>query len=250
MNKDLFSVQAANYERYRPSYPMALYDVIAHQAVGHDCVWDCATGNGQAALDLAKYFDHVVATDLSEKQIQHARPHPNVRYRAASCEASGLPDRSVDCVTVAQALHWFADDAFYDEVCRVLKPGGLLATWMYTLPRFESELLTQGVDHFYEDILGQYWDPLRHHIDEAYAHIYWPFKAREEKVFKQRFHWCFEDLMGYFSSWSATQTYIRQEGEDPVQRFARPWFEKHWSDQSADEPGYFNMHLFWVKIPA
>ena len=31
----------------------------------HERVWDCATGNGQAAIGLAEHFAHVVAPDAS-----------------------------------------------------------------------------------------------------------------------------------------------------------------------------------------
>ena len=40
-----------------------------------------------------------------------------------------MPDASVDLVLVAQAAHWFDLPAFYAEVARVLRPGGVLAVW-------------------------------------------------------------------------------------------------------------------------
>jgi hypothetical protein len=70
---------------------------------GRDLAWDCATGNGQAALALAAHFRHVHATDLSAEQLAQATPHARIDYRQAPAEASGLADRSCDLVTVAQA---------------------------------------------------------------------------------------------------------------------------------------------------
>ena len=58
---------------------------------------------------------------------------PNIEYQQAAAEHTGLPDSSVDLITVAQALHWFDLDAFYTEARRVLRPGGTLAAWTYTL---------------------------------------------------------------------------------------------------------------------
>jgi len=56
MSKDLFSNQASTYARYRPVYPKELYNYILKFVTEKNMAWDCATGNGQAALALAPYF--------------------------------------------------------------------------------------------------------------------------------------------------------------------------------------------------
>ena len=130
--KDHFSGHAADYSRYRPgAYPAAMFQALAALAPDRECVWDCATGNGQAALGLAALFERVEATDASAQQIAVAGPHPKVRYSVAPAEASGLPDASVALITVAQALHWFDLTKFYVEVRRVAKPQALLACSCY-----------------------------------------------------------------------------------------------------------------------
>ena len=65
--------------------------------------WDCATGNGQAAIQLATVFDRVIATDASESQIANAQPHQRIEYRVAPAEQSDLQSGSFDLVMVAQA---------------------------------------------------------------------------------------------------------------------------------------------------
>jgi ubiquinone/menaquinone biosynthesis C-methylase UbiE len=104
---DEFSDTAEQYASVRPTYPSALFSFLADRAPARHRAWDCGTGNGQAATGLAELFESVEATDASAEQIAHARRHPRVRYRVAPAEASGLPDRSVDLISVAQALHWF-----------------------------------------------------------------------------------------------------------------------------------------------
>ncbi|HEX2170692.1 MAG TPA: hypothetical protein VHF65_10385 [Nitrososphaera sp.] len=42
--------------------------------------WDCATGNGQAAVILSEYFDQLIASDASKEQIKNAQPRKNIRY--------------------------------------------------------------------------------------------------------------------------------------------------------------------------
>jgi ubiquinone/menaquinone biosynthesis C-methylase UbiE len=101
----LFSKQAAEYARFRPSYPDSLFDYLASVAVGKNIVWDCGTGNGQVALMLANHFDVVIATDVNPNQIQNAFLHPKISYKVARAEHSELEPRSIDLVTVGNALH-------------------------------------------------------------------------------------------------------------------------------------------------
>ena len=99
--KDHFSAQATDYARFRPDYPAGLFAWLAGIAPMRDTAWDCGTGSGQAAVGLAAHFRHVIATDPSRRQPDHAEPHPRVEYRQASAEVSLLDTASVDLVTVA-----------------------------------------------------------------------------------------------------------------------------------------------------
>ena len=82
-DKDHFSGHADCYEAFRPTYPAALFDSLASLCPRRELAWDCATGNGQAAVPLAAYFKRVVATDASEKQIEQASGPDNVQYSVA-----------------------------------------------------------------------------------------------------------------------------------------------------------------------
>ncbi|MFQ5609299.1 MAG: class I SAM-dependent methyltransferase [Woeseiaceae bacterium] len=131
--KDHFSERSGDYALYRPTYPAALFEFLTRTCSNRGLAWDCATGNGQAALSLAPFFREVVASDASERQIASAIPAANVVYRTAPAEMSGLGDRSVALITVAQALHWFDQARFFAEAKRVLADNGVLAVWGYAL---------------------------------------------------------------------------------------------------------------------
>src|SRR5437660_11374619 len=131
--KDHFSKQAADYAIFRPGYPQELFNYLGNIAASRQLAWDCATGNGQAAVGLAGVFYRVIATDASEKQISNAQPHERVEYRVAPAENSGIKSGTIDLVMIAQALHWFDLDRFYTEARRVLKPDGVLAASDYNL---------------------------------------------------------------------------------------------------------------------
>src|SRR5262252_3616974 len=128
---DHFSAFASRYADFRPRYPAAIFDYLTTIVPRKSLVWDCACGNGQATVDLAERFDRVIATDASKEQIASATPHPNIEYRVAPAECSGLAAGSIGLVTVAQAIHWFDFERFYAEVNRVLIDNGLIAVWAY-----------------------------------------------------------------------------------------------------------------------
>lgn len=217
---DHFSGHAPDYARFRPSYPGVLFDWLAAQTAGHDLAWDVGCGNGQASLPLAGHFRHVVATDLSTEQIAQAPAHPRITYRAAPSHQSGLADASCDLVTIAQALHWFDFDAFYAEVTRVLKPGGLIAAWTYQLLRSEPAI-DQVLDDFYRHDLGPYWPPERRWVDMAYQGMPFPFAGIATPPLEIRLQWTLADLVAYLGTWSATQRYRKALQLDPIPDLTR-----------------------------
>src|SRR5687767_15815181 len=108
--EDHFSGHSGQYAQSRPRYPDEIYAYLTSIAPARSLAWDCGTGNGQAAIGLAKHFDRVHATDASAEQISHAYPHENVSYHAELAEHVSLESSSVDLVTVAVAIHWFNFD--------------------------------------------------------------------------------------------------------------------------------------------
>ena len=177
--------------------------------------WDCATGSGQAAIGLADHFEQVEATDASAAQLAAALAHPRVRYRQAPADASGLPPRSVDLVTVAQALHWLDRPAFYAEAGRVLVPGGVVAAWCYGLVELGAGL-DQLIHAFYERTVGPYWPPERALVDSAYRTIDFPFAELALPAITMEAEVTLEELGGYLGTWSAVLGYRSARGNDPV----------------------------------
>lgn len=213
---DRFSTRADLYSRYRPHYPQPLFDWVASLVDRHRLAWDCGTGNGQAATTLAAYFDNVVATDASEEQIAEAAQHPGVEYRVATAYESGLADRSVDVVTVAQAIHWFGRDAFYEETKRVLHPGGAIAIWVYGDPVMESDDLEAIVHRYNRGTIEEFWRPERQIILDGLRTIEFPFREVEAPVMMLECHWTLAEFAGYLRTWSATTAYAAHLKEDPV----------------------------------
>ena len=215
--KDHFSTQAGGYARYRPSYPQQLFRYLASLVDAPTSCWDCATGNGQAAVALAEYFEHVFASDASDSQIAEAAAHPNVSYRVATAEQSGLEPDSIDLVTVGQAFHWFDQDAFVAEAQRVLRPTGVLALWCYEICEVTPSC-DAVIDKLYTDIVGEFWPPERVLIEQGYDGVELPGDAIAAPAFDMSLDWTAGDMLGYLRTWSATKRYEVAHGSDPVEQ--------------------------------
>lgn len=210
-----YSPYARQYAQSRPGYPEELFKYLASLVDSHSIAWDCATGSGQAALSLVKYFDKVIATDVSSEQIKNAAEHSRIEYRVCPSENSGIPDRSVNLITAASAVHWFNLPEFYREVTRVMAPEGVIAVWTYHVgyiePPFDELFL-----RFYQDILSPYFSEGARLVDNRYADIILPGNHLESKNFFVSVKWKIADMFNFIESWSGTQEYRKRKGENPV----------------------------------
>jgi SAM-dependent methyltransferase len=224
--KDHFSGHAEAYAAHRPLYPLALYEWLASRSPGLELAWDCATGNGQAARELAKHFQQVIASDASQEQIEQAVAAPGVRYCVEAAERSGRAQHSIDLITVAQAFHWFHVEAFFEEADRVLKPGGLLVVWTYFLAQV-SDAVDALVQNLYEGQLGDFWPPERGYIDRGYRDFELPWTEVAVPDFEMTAEWTLEALLGYLGTWSAVRRFMDETGRNPLddmrEDFAGAW---------------------------
>jgi SAM-dependent methyltransferase len=212
--KDHFSKQAAGYAKFRPRYPQELFDYLGSIAPSRRLAWDCATGNGQAAIGLASVFDRVIATDASGKQISNAQSYESVEYRVAPAENSVIESETIDLIMVAQALHWFDLDRFYPEALRVLKPDGVLAASAYNLLHIETAI-DEVVNRYYHEVVGPFWPPERRLV-EQFADLPFPFQEIDPPKFEMTASWDLDHLVGYLRTWSSTQRFIAAKASDPL----------------------------------
>lgn len=210
-----FSPLARSYAAARPGYPPELFAWLASVAPTRALAWDVATGNGQAALGLAAHFEHVVATDRSEEQLRHARPHERVEYRAGSAEDSGLPAGSVDLISAAAAIHWFDQGRFRAEAARVARSGGVLAAWTYHVahvePPFDAILWP-----FYRDVVGGQFATGARLVDERYATLALPGRELDAPRFVIAVRWKAGQILDFVRTWSGVRAFEEATGVNPV----------------------------------
>ncbi len=239
--EDHFSLQAGDYARFRPTYPPELFAYLASVAPGRRLAWDCGTGNGQAALELVRHFDHVVATDASVEQLARALPHERIEYRVERAEDIVLPPGSVDIVTVAIAVHWFDLDRFYPAVRRVLAPGGVLAVWTYHLPEIDPAV-DPIIARYYGEVLAGYWPEAIQYIEQRYRTLPFPFDEFEPPEMVMQADWPLDHMAGFLSSWSAAQRYQAEHGRHPL-KLLWPELEEAWGAPGQTRRVRWPLHL-------
>jgi SAM-dependent methyltransferase len=225
---DLFTTQSDEYRASRPGYDPLLFAKLASLAPGRELAWDAGCGSGQATIDLASHFDKVVATDVSQPQLDRAPITDNISYRCEPAHRSSLETASVDLTLVAQALHWFDIDGFYQEVRRVSKPGALLAVISYNLLEATPDVDVL-IHRLYNEVLNGYWAPERAHVESGYRTIPFPFERIEMPAAMLTARWDLRRFIGYLESWSAVATYKEKNGADPLAPF-RDEFARCWGD--------------------
>lgn len=235
----LFDKQAEIYQDARPTYPKEWYLMLADHTPLHSIAWDVGTGNGQAAVGVAEYYDQVIATDVSEAQLKHALQHPRVKYLQTPLSLSNDElltmlggEDSIDLVTVAQAVHWFDLPSFYSLVTRLLrKPGGVLAVWTYN-DIVVSSTFDPIMKRFHDTTLP-FWNPKIQYVFDGYKTLPFPFESiglgSEGKptpldIPKEL---SFDMFLGMLRSWSAVTT-AKEQGVDLLNEGMVKEFENAW----------------------
>lgn len=208
--KDLFSAHAADYAAFRPKYPLSLGKAIAQLQRYRGVAWDCATGNGQLAMQLADHFALVCASDASAAQIQQAPANNYIHYSVQPAEHTDYPDHYFDVVTVAQAIHWLDIEAFYQEARRVVKPEGHIVVIGYGLCSI-NEAVDKWLHTFYYDTIYAYWEPERKLLEDCLASLPFPFREVPFPALHMEVEWTATQFLQYLSTWSAVRNFIAEQ---------------------------------------
>lgn len=125
-----FDRKGNSYKKYRPTYPEEVFAVLTFNQIitSESIVADIGSGTGIFTMQLQPWVQSVYAIepneDMRTKAESNFRTRTTIHSICATAENTTLPDQSVDCVTVAQAFHWFDRDVFKKECQRILKPNG------------------------------------------------------------------------------------------------------------------------------
>jgi SAM-dependent methyltransferase len=150
-----FSDRAADYIRYRPTYPAEAVDAILDGLGPPErlVAADVGAGTGISARLLGERGVRVIAVEPGEGMRRAAAPHPNVAWVAGRADATGLRSQTADLVLCAQSFHWFHPADALPEFARILKARRRLAiVWNR---RSRSDPLTAGYRQAIIDVGGE-----------------------------------------------------------------------------------------------
>lgn len=123
--------------------PMGDKIIAAIRPAGKDKVLDIAAGTGEPGLTIAAMLDGgtVMITDLAEDMLAIARENAASRglnnIETKACDVCELPfaDNSFDAISCRMGFMFFPDmQLAANEMYRVLKPGGRIATSVWDGP--------------------------------------------------------------------------------------------------------------------
>ncbi len=236
--KDYFSNDSASYLKYRPNYPIELFNYLSSLTPNHDTAYDFGCGSGQATVTLTNFFKKVIGIDASSEQINNAIKLKNTEYKIAKAHESNLPNQSCDLITVVNALHWFDIEKFFHEAKRLLKPPGVIAIWCYNLFTVNESIDKVFAEYF--NLLESYWPPERELVKQKYQTIDFPFKEIQTPEFKICENWTLDHLFGYLRTWSAYNNYRKEHSQCPLS-LIKDRISETWVNESY--PVYFNINL-------
>lgn len=218
--KDNFSFRSDRYAKFRPSYPVEIFDYLDSILTQKETAWDCGTGNGQIAVELSERFESVFATDISHSQISEAGKAPNIDYSVQPAEQADFEENKFDLIIVGQAIHWFDFDRFYQEARRTSRQHALIAALGYGRVKINPQT-DELISDFYSNIIGEFWDPERRFVDESYLTLPFPFEEIDTPPFENRLYWSRDHFVGYLNTWSAVRHFTDKKGLNPVVQFEK-----------------------------
>lgn len=129
-NTTRFDGKGEIYAKARPRYAAELFDYIKNTLlISEGSVFaDIGAGTGIFSEHLLNNGYRVYAVepnaDMRKKAEEKLSEYKGFTSVDGADSNTTLPEQSVDCITTAQAFHWFDVDAFKNEAQRILKPNG------------------------------------------------------------------------------------------------------------------------------
>ena len=223
-----FSKVADAYQEYRPEYPQALYDLIVELCPPRpdSCLLDVGCGTGNVANALAQAYPKVYGLDPSPEMLHHASRHQPENHKPIAwlqglAEMLPFSPGAIDLIAAGQSFHWFEPEAFFTEVKRVLKPGGLIALFGEGCAKgepYRTHIWATADDYLGIERAGEFYQGESHDalVDELSQR---GFCEAQQSVFKYDLEWIVESFVGFMNSSSRMAKFNPKQREELSARF-------------------------------
>ena len=126
-----FGAMADAYERFRPGYPVELFDIVMTYA-GRPVLTalEIGAGTGKATRLFAQHGVTVTATEPDGAMLAELRKHVPADVKAVQAAFEDLqPGQGYALVYAAAALHWTKPEGRWSRMAALLEPSGVFASF-------------------------------------------------------------------------------------------------------------------------
>lgn len=126
-----FGARAEAYERFRPGYPVEVFDlVMTYAGRPVESALEIGAGTGKATRLFAQRGVTVTATEPDGAMLAQLREHVYADVRTLQAAFEDLhPGETYGLVYAAAALHWTDPRGRWPRVAALLEPGGVFASF-------------------------------------------------------------------------------------------------------------------------
>ncbi|WP_405061536.1 class I SAM-dependent methyltransferase [Kribbella sp. NBC_01505] len=217
---------AETYERFRPGYPVELFELVRGYAGGPiRSALEFGAGTGKATRLFARDGIAVTASEPDGQMLAELRKHLPASVTTVEATFEELPlDASYDVVYSAAALHWTKPEGRWERMAALLRPGGVFASFASPVQLADPELkaAARAARAPYLENDGVPWPDERLPADRP---MDWPgtellesewFTDVRQEVVEQRLTMSAQDYIGHLSTVSA---YVMLQPADREQVF-------------------------------
>ncbi len=209
INVKTFNKKSDEYSSFRPNYPEEVFSFLAENCPDTKTVWDCACGTGQVAKSLVNYFDDVKASDINFNQIENSYRHNSIEYSVQDSESTSYISETFDLVCVAQALHWFSSEKYFNEVNRVLKSNGIFVCIGYSFFKISPEI-DEVINRLLFEPIRPFWSKQNKLLWDNYSEVDFPFDNISVPEIEMSCYWTITELINYIKTWSAYKIFCQE----------------------------------------
>jgi len=225
------------YDKFRPIPPPELILTLKELAGGGNAltVADIGCGPGNSTSVWKDDALRIIGIDPSEEMIKYAESRygcESVSFLRGTGADTHLADSTADIVTFSSSIHWMDINTIFDEIHRILKPGGVLGAFGPQLPPLPTEYwqVAAEFNKFLAFILDldkrisgsrhpvySKWDDIRQKAKSCGLFAY-----NDELCFHNYLYWTAADFCSYIKTFSYVSSHLSDrnpEAEEAYNKF-------------------------------
>ncbi|MFD5079986.1 class I SAM-dependent methyltransferase [Streptomyces sp. NPDC058371] len=221
---------AEAYERFRPGYPAALFDMVtAYAGQPIRTALEIGAGTGKATRLFAERGVAVTATEPDGAMLAELRKHVPASVRTVQAAFEDLrPGERYGLVYAAAALHWTNPESRWSRMAALVEPGGVFASFGGPL-RLADPAVREAVRAARAAFMESDEIPSPDGTPEGH-HMQWPgtelqrsewFTGVQQSVIERRLTMSARDYVGQLSTISAYLVLPTSEQEQVFDQIMR-----------------------------